>query len=185
MSGVPRATGIDVRLGCFASRLTPGHPCLLPSLPAGPHAALGFPGPRSGHPSSAAGGGNLWRPLQALALCCVVVVGTTADVTRLAHLSMLLTGHHPTARCASCTAAPTRQADLRFVLTKTPLLLDEMMKIAVLPRPPMGYGWMVSTSYVLYCRARHTCVHTDRSAPKRPSSVEHKAPSPAREWRYW
>ncbi|KAG2451784.1 hypothetical protein HYH02_003562 [Chlamydomonas schloesseri] len=34
------------------------------------------------------------------------------------------------------------QADLRFVLTKTPLLLDEMMKIAVLPRPPAGYGWM-------------------------------------------
>ncbi|KAG2441769.1 hypothetical protein HXX76_003382 [Chlamydomonas incerta] len=36
----------------------------------------------------------------------------------------------------------TLQADLRFVLTKTPLLLDEMMKIAVLPRPPAGYGWM-------------------------------------------
>ena len=38
------------------------------------------------------------------------------------------------------------QADLRFVLTKTPLLLDEMMKIAVLPRPPAGYGWMVGAS---------------------------------------
>jgi hypothetical protein len=35
------------------------------------------------------------------------------------------------------------QTDLRFVLGKAPLLLDEMMKIAILPRPPYGYGWMV------------------------------------------
>ncbi|GFR50266.1 hypothetical protein Agub_g12453, partial [Astrephomene gubernaculifera] len=34
------------------------------------------------------------------------------------------------------------KADLNFVLTKTPLLLDEMIKIAVLPRPPLGHGWM-------------------------------------------
>ncbi|KXZ42319.1 hypothetical protein GPECTOR_162g134 [Gonium pectorale] len=34
------------------------------------------------------------------------------------------------------------QADLRFVLTKSPLLLDEMIKIAIMPRPPHGFGWM-------------------------------------------
>lgn len=49
------------------------------------------------------------------------------------------------------------QADLRFVLTKTPLLLDEMMKIAVLPRPPMGYGWMtpaVAIVEMMQCTAQ-------------------------------
>lgn len=60
---------------------------------------------------------------------------------------------------------PLPQTDLRFVLTKTPLLLDEMMKIAVLPRPPLGYGWMVSTSYDLRCTARHTCLHAAPSGP--------------------
>lgn len=34
-------------------------------------------------------------------------------------------------------------ADLKFVLQKTPLLLEEMLKIALLPRPPNGYGWLV------------------------------------------
>lgn len=34
--------------------------------------------------------------------------------------------------------------DLAFVLQKTPLLLEEIVKIALLPRPPVGYGWMVS-----------------------------------------
>ncbi|GIL50242.1 hypothetical protein Vafri_6471 [Volvox africanus] len=37
---------------------------------------------------------------------------------------------------------PSLQADLRFVLTKSPLLLDEMIKIAIMPRPPAGFGWM-------------------------------------------
>ncbi|GLC39388.1 hypothetical protein PLESTM_000891300 [Pleodorina starrii] len=37
---------------------------------------------------------------------------------------------------------PPLQIDLRFVLTKSPLLLDEMIKIAIMPRPPAGYGWM-------------------------------------------
>ena len=36
------------------------------------------------------------------------------------------------------------QADLKFVLQKTPILLEEMLKIALLPRPPYGYGWLVS-----------------------------------------
>jgi hypothetical protein len=36
------------------------------------------------------------------------------------------------------------QADLKFVLQKCPLLLEEMFKIANLPRPPFGYGWLVS-----------------------------------------
>ncbi|EFJ44468.1 molecular chaperone [Volvox carteri f. nagariensis] len=40
---------------------------------------------------------------------------------------------------------PSLQADLRFVLTKSPLLLDEMIKIAIMPRPPAGYGWMTPT----------------------------------------
>eukprot|EP00197_Chlamydomonas_leiostraca_P010453 CAMPEP_0202862194 /NCGR_PEP_ID=MMETSP1391-20130828/3321_1 /ASSEMBLY_ACC=CAM_ASM_000867 /TAXON_ID=1034604 /ORGANISM="Chlamydomonas leiostraca, Strain SAG 11-49" /LENGTH=714 /DNA_ID=CAMNT_0049541695 /DNA_START=168 /DNA_END=2313 /DNA_ORIENTATION=+ len=34
------------------------------------------------------------------------------------------------------------QADLKFVLQKSPLLLEEMFKIATLPRPPHGYGWL-------------------------------------------
>ena len=36
------------------------------------------------------------------------------------------------------------QADLKFVLQKSPLLLEEMLKIAAaLPRAPHGYGWLV------------------------------------------
>lgn len=55
----------------------------------------------------------------------------------------------PFARACSSWPHPphlpcTHQADLRFVLTKCPLLLDEMIKIAILPRPPSGYGWLVS-----------------------------------------
>jgi hypothetical protein len=38
---------------------------------------------------------------------------------------------------------PALKPDLTFVLTKAPLLLEEMFKIASLPRPPMGYGWLV------------------------------------------
>lgn len=34
------------------------------------------------------------------------------------------------------------QNDLKFVLQKVPVLLDEIVKIAALPRPPLGYGWM-------------------------------------------
>ncbi len=36
------------------------------------------------------------------------------------------------------------QSDLKFVLQKCPVLLEEMFKIATLPRPPLGYGWLVS-----------------------------------------
>jgi hypothetical protein len=32
------------------------------------------------------------------------------------------------------------------VLTKSPLLLEEMLKIAMLPRTQAGTGWMVSSS---------------------------------------
>lgn len=35
------------------------------------------------------------------------------------------------------------QADLKFVLQKSPVLLEEMFKIASVPRPPYGYGWLV------------------------------------------
>lgn len=36
------------------------------------------------------------------------------------------------------------QPDLKFVLQKSPLLLEEMLKIAAaIPRPPHGYGWLV------------------------------------------
>lgn len=41
----------------------------------------------------------------------------------------------------------------RFVLQKSPLLLEEMFRIAMLPRPPTGYGWLVGT----FCR--HLRVH--------------------------
>jgi len=33
------------------------------------------------------------------------------------------------------------QADMKYVLTKSLVLLEEMLKIAMLPRPPHGYGW--------------------------------------------
>jgi translocation protein SEC63 len=43
------------------------------------------------------------------------------------------------------------KGDLVYVLQKSPLLLSEMAKIACFPRPPHGYGWMVSvTMYVLF-----------------------------------
>lgn len=35
------------------------------------------------------------------------------------------------------------QPDLKFVLQKTPVLLEEMLKIAVMPRPPNNHGWLV------------------------------------------
>lgn len=38
------------------------------------------------------------------------------------------------------------QSDLRYVLAKSPLLLEEMIKIATLPRTQAGTGWMVSMS---------------------------------------
>jgi translocation protein SEC63 len=37
------------------------------------------------------------------------------------------------------------QADARFLLQKAPLLLEEMVKIANLPRPPAGFGWLSPT----------------------------------------
>lgn len=46
------------------------------------------------------------------------------------------------------------QADLKFVLQKTPLLLEEMLKIALLPRAPYGYGWLtpaVATVEMMQC----------------------------------
>lgn len=37
------------------------------------------------------------------------------------------------------------QPDLKFVLEKALPLLDEMVKIAALPRPPLGFGWLAPT----------------------------------------
>jgi hypothetical protein len=34
----------------------------------------------------------------------------------------------------------------RYLLTKAPLLLEEMLKIAMLPRTQAGTGWMVSAA---------------------------------------
>lgn len=34
------------------------------------------------------------------------------------------------------------RADLNLIMTKIPILLTEMAKIAIFPRPPLGYGWM-------------------------------------------
>jgi hypothetical protein len=34
--------------------------------------------------------------------------------------------------------------DLNYVLQKSPLLLEEMIKISFAPKPPHGYGWLVS-----------------------------------------
>ena len=48
------------------------------------------------------------------------------------------------------------QTDLRFVLQKAPLLLEEMIKITIVPRPPIGYGWLVS---ILRCML-HSCAST-------------------------
>ncbi len=41
---------------------------------------------------------------------------------------------------------PRNQADLKFVRQKCPLLLEEMAKIACLPRNNLGWGWMVRRS---------------------------------------
>ncbi len=58
---------------------------------------------------------------------------------RQAHLLLLAHLDRETAEVPSVL-----QPDLKFVLQKTPVLLDEMLKIAAaLPRPPHGYGWMV------------------------------------------
>ena len=43
----------------------------------------------------------------------------------------------------SQSVSPVLQGDLKYVLQKTPLLLEEIVKIAALPRPPLGYGWLV------------------------------------------
>jgi len=37
----------------------------------------------------------------------------------------------------------TLQADLRFTLHKSLALLDELFKIASMPRPPTFMGWLV------------------------------------------
>lgn len=44
----------------------------------------------------------------------------------------------------SANISPILQPDLKFLLQKAPLLLDEMFTIAALPRPPTMYGWLVS-----------------------------------------
>ncbi|GIL87084.1 hypothetical protein Vretimale_14247 [Volvox reticuliferus] len=69
---------------------------------------------------------------------------------------------------------PSLQADLRFVLTKSPLLLDEMIKIAIMPRPPAGYGWMtpaVAIVEMMQCVSQALSV----SARKPTGSVSAKA----------
>jgi hypothetical protein len=43
------------------------------------------------------------------------------------------------------------QQDLKFVITKAPLLLEEMVKIALIPRTQAGTGWMVSKGRCLNC----------------------------------
>ncbi|KAL3358190.1 hypothetical protein AABB24_015369 [Solanum stoloniferum] len=38
--------------------------------------------------------------------------------------------------------SPTLQRDFRHVLELAPRLLEELMKMAVIPRPPVGHGWL-------------------------------------------
>lgn len=38
--------------------------------------------------------------------------------------------------------SPTLQRDFRRVLDLAPRLLEELMKMAIIPRPPVGYGWL-------------------------------------------
>ena len=58
------------------------------------------------------------------------------------------------------------QADLRFVLQKAPLLLEEMVKIANLPRPPAGYGWLspsVGALEMMQCITRAQPLHVRKT----------------------
>ena len=58
------------------------------------------------------------------------------------------------------------QADLRFVLQKAPLLLEEMVKIANLPRPPAGYGWLspsVGALEMMQCITRALQLHVRKT----------------------
>lgn len=58
------------------------------------------------------------------------------------------------------------QADLRFVLQKAPLLLEEMVKIANLPRPPAGYGWLspsVGSLEMMQCITRAQQLHVRKT----------------------
>ena len=58
------------------------------------------------------------------------------------------------------------QADLRFVLAKAPLLLEEMVKIANLPRPPAGYGWLspsVGALEMMQCITRAQPLHVRKT----------------------
>lgn len=73
------------------------------------------------------------------------------------------------------------QADLRFVLQKAPLLLEEMVKIANLPRPPAGYGWLspsVGALEMMQCITRAQPLHVRKTlayggkARARPGSVK-------------
>lgn len=50
------------------------------------------------------------------------------------------------------------QQDLKFVLQKTPPLLEEMLKIATLPRPPHGCGWLVGSAlnvWIVHIEQKH------------------------------
>ncbi|CAN4117226.1 unnamed protein product [Withania somnifera] len=38
--------------------------------------------------------------------------------------------------------SPTLQRDFRHVLELAPRLLEELMKMAIIPRPPVGHGWL-------------------------------------------
>ncbi|KAK9839330.1 hypothetical protein WJX81_008661 [Elliptochloris bilobata] len=58
------------------------------------------------------------------------------------------------------------QADLRFMLAKAPLLLEEMVKIANLPRPPAGYGWLsptVGSLEMMQCITRAQQLHVRKT----------------------
>ncbi len=60
------------------------------------------------------------------------------------------------------------QADARFLLQKAPLLLEEMVKIANLPRPPAGYGWLsptVGALEMMQCLTRAQPLHVRKTAP--------------------
>ena len=60
------------------------------------------------------------------------------------------------------------QADARFLLAKAPLLLEEMVKIANLPRPPAGYGWLsptVGALEMMQCLTRAQPLHVRKTAP--------------------
>lgn len=39
----------------------------------------------------------------------------------------------------------TLAKDLVYVLRKSPQLLEEIIKIAIIPRPPYGAGWLAPT----------------------------------------